>query len=666
MDFFEHQERARRKTGLLVVYFVAAIVLIILAVYVAIAGILFYGQSNREHGPPPMLWYPDVFAAVGVGTVALISIGSLYKIAELSSGGEVVARTLGGRPVPANTQDLRERVLLNVVEEMAIASGIPVPPVFVLDHELAINAFAAGTTPQNAVISVTRGTIETLKRDELQGVIAHEFSHILNGDMRLNLRLIGILNGILLIAMTGYLLMRSTAYVSASSRSSGDDKKGGNPLPLLGLCLLIIGYIGVFFGKLIKSAVSRQREFLADASAVQFTRYPDGIAGALKKIGGFQYGSRLRTPNAEEASHLFFGNGLAMPFLQLLATHPPLVERIRRIDPTFDGQFPPVSAISYSSEDLVDTSKLAAGHARAVKGAAGRAAALKGSAVPLATTVGMAFEPAAAVAQVGAPQSEHLDYASALLGSLPSEIASHVRDPLGAVATIYALLLDESEPEVRQKQLDYLAKTVDSRANQETLRLAPFAAKVSHAARLPVVSLALPALNGLSPQQLVAFRNDLESLIKADNRVSLFDYAVHRLVLHRLLPRLEQKQSPTVRYNQVNPLLTTCRGLLSTLAYLGSEDESEAARAFHLGVEKLGVGGAGMELLPRNRCGLKVVDAALDQLTAAAPMVKKQVIESCAACIGADGRVTVEEGELLRVISDSLDCPMPPILDSGS
>jgi Zn-dependent protease with chaperone function len=662
MDFFEHQERARRKTGLLVVYFVAAVVLIILAVYAAIAGILFYEQSNHEHGSPPTLWYPDVFAAVGVGTVALISIGSLYKIAELSSGGEVVARALGGRPVPANTQDLHERVLLNVVEEMAIASGTPVPPVFVLDHEKAINAFAAGTTPQDAIISVTRGTIETLKRDELQGVIAHEFSHILNGDMRLNLRLIGILNGILLIAMTGYMLMRTTAYASSSSRSSDGDKKGGNPLPLLGLCLFVIGYIGVFFGKLIKSAVSRQREFLADASAVQFTRYPDGIAGALKKIGGFQYGSRLRAPNAEEASHMFFGNGLAMPFLQLLATHPPLVERIRRIDPTFDGQFPPVSEIRYSSEDLVAIPQGTV----AVQGADGRAAILKGPAVPLATAERTAFDPAAAVAQVGAPRSEHLDYASALLDSLPGEIALHVRDPLGAVATIYAILLDASEPDVRQKQLEYLAKSADSRANQETLRLAPFAAKVSHASRLPLVSLALPALNGLSPQQLVAFRNDLESLIKADNRVSLFEYAVHRLVLHRLLPRLERKQSPTVRYNQLEPLLQTCRALLSTLAHLGSEAESEAVRGFNLGVEKLGVGGTGMELLPRDECGLKVVDAALDQLAAAAPMIKKRVIGSCAACIGADGRLTVEEGELLRVISDSLDCPMPPLLHSAS
>ncbi len=654
MDFFEHQERARHKTTLLGCYFVAAVVLIILSVYLAIAAVLFYGQSGRDGRPAATLWFPDVFAAVSVGTDVLITLGSLYKMAELSGGGEVVARTLGGRPVAANTTDLRERVLLNVVEEMAIASGTPVPPVFLLDNESAINAFAAGTTPQNAVIGVTRGSIETLSRDELQGVIAHEFSHILNGDTRINIRLIGLLNGILLIATIGYLLLRFSSFSSNDSRSSNDNKKGGNPLPLLGLCLLVIGYVGVFFAHLIKSAVSRQREFLADASAVQFTRFPGGIEGALKKIGGLTDGSRLRTPRTEEASHMLFGNGLAAPFLQLLATHPPLVDRIQRIDPNFDGRFPTVSPIAYSAQDVVDPNTLAAR----------RAAPTSVRSAPVAMAQGFAFEPGAAVADVGAPRGEHLDYAAAIVGSLPPELSAHLRDLLGAVSTIYALLLDDDEPDVRQKQLEYLATQADPRANQETLRLQPLVAKVDAAAKLPLVSMASPALKNLSPKQLAAFRSDVEFLIKADGKVSLFEYAVHRLVLKGLLPRLERKQPREVKYNSLAPLAPACGGLLATLAYVGNQDENQSKRAFDLGIGKLADDRVHVEFLPRNQCGLKVLDAALDQLAGAAPMIKKRVIEACAACIGADGRVTIEEAELLRVISDALDCPMPPLLNA--
>ena len=367
----------------------------------------------------------------------LIGIGSLYKIAELSGGGEVVARGLGGRRVLADTHDLRERVLLNVVEEMAIASGTPVPPVFLLDDERAINAFAAGTSPQNAVVAVTRGSIDTLSRDELQGVIAHEFSHILNGDMRLNLRLIGLLNGILLIAMIGYFLMRSSSsrmYFSGSS----ENKKGGNPLPLLGLCLYVIGYVGVFFGHLIKSAVSRQREFLADASAVQFTRLPDGIAGAEKDrrarlrlaiAGSARRGSEphvLRQWNREPDSRIV-GDTSATG-----GTDPPHRSDVRR-------------SVSAGGRDRLygrrcDRSRDAGG---APRDPSGRPRGSRDRAQSFA------FEPAAAVAQIGALRSEHLDYASELVASLPQELLANVRNPLGAVAAIYALLLADVDPTVR-------------------------------------------------------------------------------------------------------------------------------------------------------------------------------------------------------------------------
>ena len=373
------------------------------------------------------LWDPDLFAVVALGTLALIGGGSLYKIAALAGGGHTVAEMMGGRPLSPQTTDPDERKILNVVEEMAIASGTPVPPVYLLENEDGINAFAAGYTPGDAVIGVTRGCIQNLTRDELQGVIAHEFSHILNGDMRLNIRLIGVLYGILLIGMTGWIIFRSTANGNRYDDRRDDDRRGSNPWPLVGLALYVLGYIGVFFGNLIKAAVSRQREFLADASAVQFTRNPDGIAGALKKIGALAEGSRIRSPEAEEASHMFFGDAVGH-LLGMFATHPPLVERIRRIDPSFDGDFSKVRV------GIADRP----GPSSAPRRRSGRRPG------PAAGSSG--FNPAQMVSRIGTVEPRQLAYASAVLTSLPDPLKALAYEPFGARAIVFALLVDgESE-----------------------------------------------------------------------------------------------------------------------------------------------------------------------------------------------------------------------------
>ena len=302
-----------------------------------------YGEMERSPAPPHRgIWRPELFLGIAAGTLLVVALGSLYKIAELSAGGETVALMMGGRAVDPQTTDLAERRLLNVVEEMALASGIPVPPVFVLENEPSINAFAAGHQPGDAVVAVSAGALRYLSREELQGVMGHEFSHILNGDMRLNLRLIGVVNGILVLAILGYYILR---FGGLSGRRSDKDSSGA-AIFFLGLALVILGYLGVFFGNLIKAAISRQREFLADASSVQFTRYPGGIAGALKKIGGLDEGSRIRDAHASEISHMFFGDAFAGSFFRLFATHPPLDERIRALEPNFDGVFPPVEPVA--------------------------------------------------------------------------------------------------------------------------------------------------------------------------------------------------------------------------------------------------------------------------------------------------------------------------------
>src|ERR1039457_3972514 len=338
MDFFERQDQARRNTKLLVVYFILGVAMLIVVVYAA-ALVIFTGVAARHHHGfdeqvQLALWNPQVFFGAALGTLAVIALGSGFKTLELAAGGSTVATMLGGRLVDPSTSDPDERKLRNVVEEMALAAGVPVPQVYLLPDERGINAFAAGHSTSDAVVAVTAGAVKLLTRDELQGVIGHEFSHILNGDMRLNLRLMGIIFGILCLAIIGRVLLQT-------ARGGGGRGRGQNPLPLLGLALLIIGYIGVFFGRLIQAAISRQREFLADASSVQFTRNPGGITGALKKIGGRgEPGSRLSHARAKELSHMFFGNGISEPFIGLLEPHPPLSDRIRVFDPNFDGKFP--------------------------------------------------------------------------------------------------------------------------------------------------------------------------------------------------------------------------------------------------------------------------------------------------------------------------------------
>ncbi len=348
-DFFERQDVARRNTKWLVAMFIFAVIGIVGSTFVATALVL--GAAN-EHGRFSF----EVPLLASAAALGLIVIGSLYKTAQLAAGGTVVAERLGGRRVYPNTIDPVERRLLNIVEEMALASGVPVPPVFLLSREQGINAFAAGYSPSDAVVSVTRGCAQQLTRDQLQGVVAHEFSHILNGDMRLNLRLIGVLHGILLMGLVGRELLRFGSYSSGGNRSRRNDS--GAYLLLIGLAFMVIGFLGLFLGNLIKAAASRQREFLADASAVQFTRNPEGIAGALRRIGAAIFGSKLISPRADEASHMYFAEGIST----LFASHPPLRERIRRIDPQWDGKYPPAlpadAVVGFGRGEVAPSSKV--------------------------------------------------------------------------------------------------------------------------------------------------------------------------------------------------------------------------------------------------------------------------------------------------------------------
>lgn len=636
MDFFARQDKARQASRWLVFWFALAVVLTVVAVYAVLA--LVFLRGEHPVGGGPWWWNPELALWTAVGTLAVIGGGTLFKMIELSRGGAVVAISLGGRPVSPQTTDPAERRLLNVVEEMAIASGVPVPDVYVLDAEEGINAFAAGLSPSDAVIGVTRGCLRALSRDELQGVIAHEFSHILNGDMRLNLRLIGWLNGLLCLAILGYYLLRAGAY--SGGRSSSNRKGGGNPLPLIGLALLIIGWIGVFFGRLIKSAVSRQREYLADAAAVQFTRNPAGLVGALKKIGGWLAGSRILSPAAEQASHMFFGNGLKPSWVEsLFSTHPPLVERIRVWEPDFDGNFPLVTPPEWEAKPKKPKKP-------------GKRAARRPQ--PAGVMAG-AVAAAALLAHAGTPKPAHLRRAAELLDELPDDLLSAARDPLGACALVYGVLLARESDELAEVQL----LALPAAAEAEVRRLLPRLRSLPMSHRLPLIELCLPALRQMSPAQFDQFETTLRKLVEADAEIDLFEFALLKMVRRHLTPAFRPVKRPPVQFYSLTGLARECADLLAAMAWIGQTDPAAATQAYEAGWKTLGLA-APQPPLPESKAGLlSKVDAALDRLTEAAMPLRARVLEACLQTAARDGVLAEREAELLRAVADALECPLP-------
>jgi len=624
MDFFQTQESARHKTAILIFLFLLAVVFIIWGVYLAflVAWILF-AEVMRGW------WQPRLFYPVAAGVIVVVLLGSLYKIIDLAKGGRRVAELLGGTPVNHNTIDLEQRKLLNVVEEMAIASGIPVPQVYILKKENSINAFAAGLTTDNAVVAVTKGCLDTLSRDELQGVIGHEFSHILNGDMRLNLRLMGIINGILIIAIVGRIFLRGIR----------------GPFTLIALMLVAFGYIGVFFGKLLKGAISRQREFLADAAAIQFTRNPAGIVSALKKIARGPRGSRIVSPRAEEASHFFFCNGLSKSFMGLLSTHPPIQERIRRIQIDYHGLLDTtITKVTPTEQKAIDQGIISF--------------MSEPTSQPHAEKVPL--QPQQFLSLIGTMQPAQLDYARKLVAALPPPVLKAAREPLGAAALLYCLLLNK-EGEARRKQLKRLEAHANAALLKEIKRLSPLMTSLDRRFRLPILDIALPTLKKISLNQYLLLRENVRHLIAADEQVNLFEYIVQHMLTSRLDSSFKADKPKKVLYYQTDQVKVECFDLLSILAWQGSRDAAAARSAFKKGMQVIDAGTTAA-ILAKEKCSLQLLVQALNSLSQGSLNLKKTVLEACLISISADNVITVNEAELLRAIANSLDCPVPPLI----
>ncbi len=640
MDFFKSQDQAKRNTSRLIILFGLAVISLILITNFLIMVIFgFVGTemtSMAAVNAPRMKW--EMFLYVGLGVSAVILFGSLYKIATLSGGGARVAEMMDGKLLLSGTGDIREQRLLNVVEEMAIASGTPVPPVYVME-EAGINAFAAGYSPSDAVIGVTRGAINTLGREQLQGVIAHEFSHILHGDMRINIRLIGVLHGILILGIIGYHLMRSGSYSRRSKDSGG--------IVILGLGLLIVGYAGTFFGNLIKAAVSRQREYLADASAVQYTRNPNGIAGALMQIATHHERSFLNHPGGNEISHALFEEAQAHSLLGgLYATHPPLEDRIAAILPNWDGKYD-VTAMIPEGEQLADA---AGSESRSDRDRQRAAATLTAGAI-----LGEQLVRAA-----GNPGLDHLGVAEKIIARIPPAWIAAARDPSGARAVVYLLVLQESDP-VRRRQLNLLEHSADSGVFAEVSRLLASGQSVSAEQRLPLVEICLASLRQLSAAQYRLFRQNFDEMIRIDNKINLLEWSLHKLVLHHLDAVFSKRQPARLGRRDLARCRQSVSVLLSVIAQSTTRNAEQAQQWFQAGAASLDTA---LDFIPVAGLNVERLGAAIDELAEVRPLQKPALLKACAAAIRADGEVQPIEVELLRAVSASIDCPMPPLLAS--
>ena len=629
MDFFEHQSRAKSNSVKLYFLFSFIVIIISLLVFCLLS---WFIQADKDF--KDFAWTPSLLIITTLALFTLIISVSLSKIKELSGGGWVIANALGGQLITAQAENPLKRRILNVVDEMAIASGITVPPVYLIE-ENGINAFAAGFSPEDAVIGVTAGCLEKLNRQQLQGVMAHEFSHILNGDMRINIRLSGIIFGIVCIARIGQSIMDSCR----ESRYR-DEEDNDSRWYILGLGLFFIGIVGGYLGAMVRSAVSRQREYLADASAIQFTRNSDGIIGALECIGGFSKGSKIWNPRAREFCHMFFGPCMK----NLLATHPPLVKRIKRINPNWNRTFPNTNKRSegkvfenqnfnFSQFKNDETNKVTQD-------------IIKTSRSTIVRLQNQNFKKAT------------LAYSRKILNKIPDDLKKRTEDPFSSSCLLFAMLLDQDQL-VRDKQIKKIISLANSNSSNYTQKIYPRLETISCEEKFALIEKAGSQLLQFSPRQLEIFGSVINMLIKEDNKLQLFEWSLFKVIENKIKHQKKPGHSLHGRM-KVLSRLSECSLILGALSHFG-QGHSDPKPSFTKGFEHLTL--KRKPRLPKKEdCTFSKLDLALNRLTALSPLAKRTLIEACEQTIQHDEETTDIEIQIIRGVASSLACPIGPLL----
>ncbi len=664
MDFFERQEKARKTTAWLIMVYSAFVVAIVLAIHAIVSVAAFVIINNQDHPDQNQLKVefdaialnPTLILASLAIVTGIILVGTLVKIVALSQGGSTVAESMGGRQILPTTHDYQERRLLNIVEEMALASGVQMPRVYVLDQEPGINAFAAGFSSKDAAVAVTRGSLDLFNRDELQAVVGHEFSHILNGDMRLNIRMISVLSGILFIALMGTIILRIGSSIARSGRSSRKGKDNGAAigfgLMVFGAAVWLIGSIGVLCARIMQAMISRQRELLADASSVQFTRNPSGMANALKIIGASASGSVLSNAHASEVSHMLFASGLKM---NLFATHPRLEDRIRTIEPTFDGKFDDatrtiqqrrarrVTPAEVNDEDDLHESILAG--AAVLHPGLSSESWQSGNSTPGAAATPRPPQPPRG--KVPTPPSDQ----TVKDGWLSETEREALKTILGAQSCLCAAITSDNLL-IQAKQRRIFTEVADSDfANRvDVWRIS--LAKLSMKMRRITCGMAINTLRVLPENELKKMLGVLDSLVSVDGQIDSLEFALTRMFKSRLLPDVMNSR----RTATSAPTLSTPAGYcLNVLATFGSPDRDTVAAAWKAGIKKLTSFGDIQDQHLTNSTDLVRFDEALRALVRLPPMAKREFMEACEAVAQYDGTLTDIEDNFLFAIADVIE-----------
>jgi Zn-dependent protease with chaperone function len=641
MNFFDAQDQARRSSRRLVILYLLATAAIIASVslVVGFAYSITYTASGEDY-TTYMARMPGIVGGAAVFTLLVIGIATLVKTTQLRAGGGRVARDLGATLVTENNMDLLHQRLRNVVEEMALASGVPVPEIYVLEKEKGINAFAAGYAPEDAAVAVTRGALEILNREELQGVIAHEFSHVLNGDMRLNIRLMGILFGIIVLTIIGRKILFSMRHVRS---------RDGAKLVAVGMIvaagLLIVGGMGVFFARIIKASVSRQREYLADASAVQFTRQTSGIANALKKIGGYESGSHFQGTEPEEVSHMLFGTGAKLS--RLFATHPPLTERIQALDPGFTPEdYPQIDYKAVRAARQMEAAEQYAGVAAMAAGAAS------------------GVSPEKVIDNVGHPNQEQVELAGNLRRSIPESLTAAAHSPVDAYLLSIALILDRSG-RVLERQLSLVHEQLGQQRADRVQQFYDELTTISATYRLPILEIAFPSLRQREPAELDYLIDLSMRLVEVDGDIDLYEYCFYRVLASSLRRAMHPSRKSRHRSGKRARVRTAAVDLLRTIAHHGQQNDTRGAQAFRAGLKVFGSWADDAEYDVEREFTSHALDQQLDLLTALNGDGRQMLIMAITAVIADDGELTNVEADLMRAVCASLEVPLPPILVSA-